>query len=125
MEVKHDIQSRDDVAALVSAFYAKATPDPVIGKFFTEVVQLSWEKHIPLIVEFWSGLLLGQGSYRGNPMEAHQKLNQRAKMEQQHFDRWLQLWTATVNELFEGPKANEAIERAQSIAGFMHYKLGE
>lgn len=124
MEVKHDIQSRDDVTKLVTAFYAKAVPDAVIGHFFTEVVKLSWEKHIPLIVEFWSGILLGEGSYRANVMEVHQKIDRLEKLEQQHFDRWLQLWAQTVNELFAGPKAEEAIQRSQSIAQIMLYRLG-
>jgi hemoglobin len=123
MEEKHDIQSRDDIAKLVSTFYVKVTPDPVIGKFFTEVVQLSWEKHIPLIVDFWSTILLGEGNYRGNVMEAHQQLNARSKMEQHHFDRWLQLWEETVRELFAGTKAEEAVQRSQSIAGFMLFRL--
>jgi hemoglobin len=123
LEVKNDIQSRDDIAKLVSEFYLKATPDPLIGKFFTEVVNLSWEKHIPLIVDFWSTILLGEGNYRGNVMEAHQKIHRLEVLKQEHFDRWLQLWAQTVHELFEGPKAEEAIQRGQSIAQVMLFKL--
>jgi hemoglobin len=123
MEAKHDIQSRDDIAKLVTEFYSKATPDPVIGKFFTEVVNLSWEKHIPLIVDFWSTVLLGEGNYRGNVMEAHQKLNKLEPMKQEHFDRWVLLWKQTVDELFEGQKAEEAKQRGQTVAQFMLYKL--
>lgn len=118
-----DIETKEDVADLVSKFYIKVVPDPVIGHFFTEVVKLSWEKHIPLIVDFWSGILLGQSTQQTNVMEAHLKLHQKQKLEQDHFDRWLELWEQTVRELFAGPKAKEAIDRAQSIAGFMFYKL--
>jgi truncated hemoglobin YjbI len=123
VEVKHDIRSRDDIAALVSAFYLKATPDPLIGKFFTEVVQLSWEKHIPLIVDFWSTVLLAEGNYRGNVMEAHRRLHEKEPMKQEHFNRWFELWTQTVDELFAGSKADEAKQRGQSVAQFMHFKL--
>lgn len=120
----HDITTREDVLRLVTLFYEKAVPDEVIGHFFTKVVQLDFEKHIPLIAEFWSGILLGQGHYKNNVMEKHQHLHSLSSMEQQHFDRWLQLWESTVRAHFAGPKAEEAIARAQSIAGFMHYKLG-
>lgn len=123
MNDKHDIQSREDIATLVAAFYAKATPDPIIGKFFTEVVQLSWEKHIPLIVDFWSGLLLGIGNYKGNVMQAHMKLNALEPIQSIHFERWVELWTHTIDGLYSGAKATEAKERGASVAQFMMYKL--
>ena len=123
MEDRHDIRSRDDIAKLVSEFYLKATPDPLIGKFFTEVVKLSWGKHIPLIVDFWSTTLLGEGNYRGNVMEAHQKLNRLEPMKQEHFDRWIFLWQQTIDEFFLGQKAEEAKQRGQTVAQFMRFKL--
>jgi hemoglobin len=124
MVEQHDIRNRDDVMQLVRAFYAKATGDPVIGHFFTTVVQLNWDKHIPRIVDFWTTLLFGGGLYSGNPMEAHIHLNKLSPMQQQHFDKWVELWTATVDALFSGPKAEEAKMRGASIATIMHLKLG-
>ncbi len=123
METKSDIESKEDVLRLVTLFYEKAIPDEVIGHFFTKVVQLDFEKHIPLIAEFWLGILLGNSEYKGNPMEAHVKLNQRSPLEQKHFDRWLALWKQTIAENFSGPKADEAASRAETIAQLMLYKL--
>src|SRR5687767_7282597 len=107
MSNKPDIESKEDVLRLVTLFYEKAIPDEIIGHFFTKVVQLDFEKHIPKIAEFWSGILLGNSEYQGNPMEAHVKLNQRSPVEQKHFDRWLTLWKQTLAENFSGPKADE------------------
>ena len=45
------------------------------------------------------------------------------KLEKQDFDRWLSLFTTTVDELFEGQKAEEAKQRAVSIAGIFQYKM--
>lgn len=118
-----DIESKEDVLKLVTLFYEKAIPDETIGHFFTKVMQLDFEKHIPKIAEFWSGILLGNSEYRGNPMEAHVKLNQLSPMEQQHFDRWLLLWKETISENFSGPKADEASSRAETIAQLMFYKV--
>lgn len=118
-----DLRDKEDVAGLIRSFYEKATVDPVIGHFFTTVVQLNWEKHIPLITNFWYTLLFGGGSYSGNPMDAHIKLNQLSKIEKVHFDTWVKLWTETVTENFAGPKADEAVLRADSIAQIMSLKL--
>lgn len=125
MEVKPDIENKEDVARLIKLFYEKATVDPVIGHFFTTVIKLDWEKHIPLITNFWSTLLFGGQDYTGNPMEAHMKLNKLSTMEKVHFDTWVRLWTETVQEHFAGPKAEEAIMRGGTIAQIMHMKLNQ
>lgn len=118
-----DIQTKEDVLRLVTLFYEKAIPDEVIGHFFTKVVQLDFEKHIPKIADFWSGILLGNSEYKGNPMEAHVKLNERSPLQQKHFDRWLTLWKETITENFSGPKADEATSRAETIAQLILYRV--
>jgi hemoglobin len=121
--MKSDITSKNDVLRLVTRFYEKAVPDELIGHFFTKVVQLDFSTHIHKIAEFWSGLLLGNSTYRGNPMEAHFHLHQKSPMEQKHFDRWVHLWKQTIDENFSGPKAEEAGLRAESIAQLMFYRI--
>lgn len=123
MEINHDISSPRDIDHLVRAFYKKATADPVIGKFFTEVVQINWELHIPVIVNFWSTALLGEGDYRGNVMDAHIKLHKIEPMKKEHFDRWVSLWQQTIEEMFVGSKAEEAKQRGSSIAQIMTYHM--
>lgn len=97
--------------------------DDTIGFFFTTVVPLSLDKHIPLIVSFWETVLLDKATYKGNPMEKHFHLNHLAPMRPVHFERWLQLWVNTVNENFAGMKATEAINRANTIAFIMQQKI--
>lgn len=123
MGSKNDIASKEDVNRLVRLFYEKATVDPNIGHFFTTVLKLDWEKHIPLITNFWHSLLFGGGSYSGNPMDAHVRLNRLSPLQKAHFDQWVQLWTETVRGNFDGPKAEEAIARGGNIAQIMHLKL--
>ena len=57
-------------------------------------------------------MLLGTGTYRGAPFPKHAVL----PVEKAHFDRSLELFLATVDENFSGPKAEEAKGRALSIA---------
>src|ERR1700712_1968347 len=118
-----DIRDKNDVALLIDLFYKKAIPDLVIGHFFTSVIQVSWSIHIPVIISFWNGILFGNSEYDGNIMLKHIKLDRLYNLEPGHFERWLQLLKETINENFNGPKAEEAISRANSIAKTMHYKI--
>lgn len=45
-----DISSRQDIALLVNRFYKQVLLDKIIGNFFTEVVPLDWEVHIPIMM---------------------------------------------------------------------------
>lgn len=119
----NDLKTKDDIRQLVEAFYAKAKKDGLIAHFFNEVVVFEWEEHIPMVVSFWEKILLGNGNYQGNPMTKHIALNQLSPIKKVHFERWLEIWGNTINELFEGEKAEEAKERAKSIAAIMQFKL--
>lgn len=120
-----DIQNRKDIEKLVDAFYRQVLSDPVIGHFFTEVVQLQLDKHMPIMYSFWESALFGTGNYSGNPMTKHINLNQRSEMKPEHFERWVSLWECTVSNLFEGVKADLAKTRARNIAAIMSHKVSE
>ena len=119
----HDIRHRQDIEELVNSFYTKVLGDPVIGHFFTEVVQLDLQKHMPVMYSFWETVLLGKMSYKGNPMIKHIELSQKAPITNDHLDRWLHLWHETVQEKFSGEKADMAVERARSIGLLMLHKI--
>lgn len=121
----NDITTETDIKLLVDEFYKKVIVDPSIGFIFTEVVQLSWEKHIPVMYSFWSTLLLGTNTYTGNPMVKHFELDKLVPLTKNHFDKWLELWEGTVEENFKGAKADEAKTRAKNIAGIMQFKIEE
>jgi hemoglobin len=115
-----ELSTPADVRALIEAFYARARPDPLIGHFFTT---LDWDHHIPLIASFWEMVLFGDRKYQGDPMTAHVHLHQRIPMEPDHFERWLSLFDHTVDSLFTGPKADEAKQRARTIAGVIAHRV--
>ena len=119
-----DITTKDDIITLVDTFYGEAIKDKLIGKFFTEVVPLNFEAHMPTMYAFWEGILLNGNEYRGNPMVKHMALHQKELIKPSHFKQWLYLWHNTIDKLFEGPKANEAKQKAQQIAGLMEMKIG-
>lgn len=118
-----DIENRKDIENLVDNFYKLVIKDELIGSFFTKVVVLDWEKHIPVMYNFWETIVLGNITYKGNPMLKHISLSQKKAIKEEHFDRWLKLWESTLSQYFQGPKANEALNRAQQIAELMKFKI--
>lgn len=120
-----DIEGADDIAFLVNEFYKTAINDDEIGVFFTQVVQLNWEKHIPTINAFWSQVILHQGHYQGNPMLVHIGLSKKKKLLPKHFSQWLHIWQQTVQQNFKGKNAQTAIDKAKQIAMLMQLKVSE
>lgn len=118
-----DIESRKDIVGVLDAFYSKVFSDPVIGYFFTEVVPLDLEKHIPLIADFWESVVLQTRPYGRNLLQIHRNIHELSPIRKQHLDRWVALFTQTVEERYEGPNASLMIQRARSIATILQMKL--
>jgi len=116
-EIMTDIVNRENIQTLVNKFYEKVNADKLLGPVFSHV---DWPKHLPVMYNFWSSMLLGDNTYQGNPFQKHIALPIQAN----HFNRWLELFTNTVNEHFSGEKADEAKARAANIANLFQFKLG-
>ncbi len=118
-----DIETRADVERLVRALYEQALADPIIGFIFTDVAKLDLEAHLPEIASFWETVLLGAQSYRGGAFRLHAELHAKVGLREGHFNRWLQLWFGTVDELFAGPTANQAKIHALRVGHALHQRL--
>jgi Truncated hemoglobins len=118
-----DLRDRADVALLVSEFYRKAFADPLLGHIFTDVARMDLDHHLPIMCDFWQTVLFQAGLYRRNALALHVALNAKVPLGQAHFDRWLELWEANVDEHFTGPKAELAKMQAKRIAGSIHRRL--
>ena len=118
-----DIETREDIVCVLELFYTKAFKDELIGRFFTEVVPLDLDTHIPVIAAFWESIIFGTRGYRKNVMEVHQHIHHLSNIRKEHLERWVQLFTATVNRLYIGDKAELMKQRARSIATLMDIKL--
>lgn len=121
--MKMDIKDRKDIELLINSFYDKVKQDTIIGFFFTDVVQVNWEKHLPVMYDFWENIVFQTGSYNGNPMDKHLELNKKSLITMEHFQRWVLLFNETVEELFSGAKAEFIKQRALSIATVMQIKI--
>ena len=50
--MKTDIRNRADLELLINAFYHKVKSDQVIGFYFSEVVNVNWDSHLPKMYDF-------------------------------------------------------------------------
>ncbi|BDS10812.1 group III truncated hemoglobin [Aureispira anguillae] len=121
--MKQDIQNRADIELLVRTFYEKALQDEQIGFIFTTVAQIDLTQHFPRLFDFWENILLTPNGYKHNVLKTHLDLHQKVPLKAVHFERWLFLFVATVDELFEGKVANNAKNKALSIATVIQVKL--
>lgn len=65
--MKNDIRNREDIKLIVDAFYEKVKKDDEIAFFFSEIIAVEWEKHLPIMYDFWENVLFHVGIYQGNP----------------------------------------------------------
>ncbi|MBD2715959.1 group III truncated hemoglobin [Microvirga sp. STR05] len=114
-----DIQSEADIKLLVDTFYQKVNEDELLNPVFNGFAHVDWARHLPIMYDFWSSILLGSSRYHGRPFPKHMPL----PIDATHFQRWLELFEATLDELFAGPKAEEAKVRALNIATMFEYRL--
>lgn len=121
--MKRDITNQEDVVLLVDTFYGKVMINNTIGFIFSDIAGIDWSKHLPKMYNFWCSLLFGERDYSGNPMRIHTSLSDKTEMGEDQFREWLRLFDETVDELFEGDKANEAKSRAHKIASLMTNKI--
>lgn len=123
MTAGRDLRDRRDALTLVTEFYRRAFDDGVLGPVFRDVARLDLAAHLPVMADFWDTVLFRAGSYRGNLLRAHLALHERAPLTAAHFSRWLALWTATVDDLFAGEKADLAKSQAERIGRSMTRRL--
>jgi len=120
-----DIQTKEDLAFLMEAFYSKLLVDELVGYIFNDVAKINLEEHLPSLTNFWENMLFQPNGYRKNVMGIHLDLNAKEKLQPQHFERWLSLLNETVRANFEGEKVEMMLTRANSIATMMQIKVGE
>lgn len=118
--MKRNIENKDDIKLLVDTFYDHVNQDELLGPVFNDFAKIDWEHHLPLMYNFWSTILFGSMAYKGQPFPKHMHL----PIKREHFSRWVELFTQTIDDLFEGVKAVEIKQKAISIAQVFQMRLG-
>jgi hemoglobin len=102
-----------EIEALVRHFYGRIARDEVLGPIFARVIGDDWEPHLQKMFAFWSSVMLMSGRYKGQPMVAHMRLKD---VRPEHFERWLNLFEQSANEICEPDVAAAFLLRARRIA---------
>ncbi|MEO8766404.1 MAG: group III truncated hemoglobin [Ginsengibacter sp.] len=119
MNVTKEIMSLDDIKELVDTFYDKVRKDELIGPVFNERIRDRWPRHLETMYTFWQTVLLGEHTYFGSPFPPHANL----PISHKHFEKWLDLFTKTIDDLFTGEKATDAKGRAAKMAEIFESKI--
>jgi hemoglobin len=120
---KPDLNSRVHIEALVDHFYAKVLADPQLAPIFLDVAHIDLAVHLPHIKDYWCKLLLGERGYSRHTMDIHRRLHRLRPLGEEDFERWLALFTATVDEYYSGERALRAKQLATTIAANMRHSL--
>jgi|SRR5690606_1044254 len=101
--MKKDVSTRKDLDLLIDIFYKKVRKDKEIGPIFNEMIS-DWPIHLEKIGNFWEQHIFGTPLYKGNPIEAHNRVDAHTQyhITPHNFGTWLFYWIQTLDELFEG-----------------------
>lgn len=123
-EMKKDILTRYDIKLLVDTFYNKVKQNELLNKIFSDVMKVNWEHHLPKMYDFWEMILFHTGGYKGQPFPPHLIVNEKEPLTDTHFNQWLLLFHATIDELFEGENASTLKTKSLNIKGIWSLKIG-
>ncbi len=121
----NDIQNQKDLYFLVDEFYKKLLDDYRINYIFTDIVKIKIEEHLPILVTFWSQMILGTGGYTNNLTDIHLKVDKLKRLTPKLFEIWINHFNQTVNENFEGKNANEIKLQAKNLSILLQIKIAK
>lgn len=117
-----DIQGRDDITKVILSFYDKVHKDAEMAPIF-QMPTSEWERHLIRTENFWENWLFQTGNYHGGLMWVHIGKHQEHPLTTQLFEKWLSYWILTLDELYEGEKANFMKSKAKEIGQMMNKRL--
>lgn len=117
--MKTDIKDLDDIKNLVDTFYNKVRDNDLLAPIFNERIKDTWPHHLEKMYRFWQTILLDEHTYSGTPFVPHATM----PIGGEHFENWLTLFHETLDELYQGPIAENAKWRANKMADLFQIKL--
>ncbi len=108
----HEIDP-ESIRLLVDTFYGRVQDDPMLGPIFEDRIAGRWPEHLDKMVCFWRAALLHEPVYSGNPRSVHAQLD---GVGPEHFQRWLDLFERTCDEIFTDEASATIQSRARMMA---------
>lgn len=108
--------STEHIERMVHTFYASVRADEELGPIFDRRID-DWPRHLDRMVAFWRAVLRSEPTFgvseRGSPPILHRRIGE---LELRHFDRWLDLFGRTVDQVYDPDEAAYVKRAAQRIA---------
>ena len=105
-----------EIEGFVHDFYARVRDDAELGPVFAARIE-DWDVHLGRMVAFWTTVLHGTPAYvvgpKGPPPAIHRAI---AELRRDHFETWLRLFRATLEERLGPRRAAPVLERARRMA---------
>ena len=111
--------TKENIEKMVLIFYRKILKDDLVAPFFVaklgdDMKNEYWKPHLEILINFWSSMTLGEGTYTGNPFAPHTQLG---ALTREVFEQWLELFFKTLDEVYAPHIGNIFKERSMAIAG--------
>ena len=92
-----DLSTRDEIAEFVIGFYREIAQDDRFRQWFEAIAHIDWHAHTTELSDFWAGL---DGPHRraDEVIEADQWLRETDAFDGALFERWPELFDATLDE---------------------------
>jgi len=120
---KPDLAGRPDIERLVNHFYGRVREDALLGPIFNDLAKVDWDHHLPKMYAFWQMALFREGNFHGNPLVAHAALLPLTPMDWPRFNRWLELFHGSIDDLFSGERAEHLKRISEDMAHVIHARI--
>lgn len=113
----YDTVTRESIAEMVHAFYATLLQDETVAPYFTRALGEDlnggkWHEHLQTLNNFWVLMMMGKKGYMGDPFPPHAFIGE---LYTETFDRWLEVFKATLKEFYVEEIANKFYKKAEII----------
>ena len=114
----YDSVDRSTIEQMVRQFYTTVLKDNLLAPIFIKSLgddlnNGKWHEHLNTLYKFWDLMMTGRRGYGGDPFPPHAFIG---PLSREHFERWLELFKETVNELFIPEIADKFYVKADRLA---------
>ena len=122
----YDTVDRGKIEQMVREFYADILKDEMVGPYFVKMLgndlkNGKWHEHLNTLYNFWMQMMTGESPYQGHPFPPHAFIG---PLYRETFERWLELFHATVYRLFVPEIADKFYKKANILAEQFMDNLG-
>ena len=124
--MSYDTVDRGKIEEMVRQFYTSVLKDEILAPIFIKSLgddlnNGKWHEHLNTLYKFWDLMMTGKRGYGGDPFPPHAFIG---PLHRETFERWLQLFGKTVNELCVPEIADKFFSKANRLAEQFIENLG-